>query len=66
MEVLVNKIRQEYQSVANFCDEEGFGIGVVNGLRKRTSDHFKRGSKAYKTYKRLKALGYIKETEEIS
>jgi len=64
MEILTKKICESYQNLPNFCKEEGLSLNVVNSLRKKKGNYFRTGSKAFKAYKRLKALGFIKEEDQ--
>ena len=64
MKILTKKICEKYQNIPNFCEEEGLSISVINSLKRKKGNYFKTGSKAFKTYKRLKALGFIEEDEQ--
>jgi len=67
MDIDEAKIREEYGSINTFCKEENIGIGVYNGLRKKRTNVFQKGSASFKAYKKLKALGFIKiQTEKAS
>jgi len=63
IEINIAKIREDYGSLAEFARKEDISLPVIIGITKKTSDHFKRGSSAFKAFKIIKSLGYIKERE---
>jgi len=68
MKISKEDVKKDYGSILAFCDEEGIGIGVFNGLLKKTTNSFKRDkdgkiSSSQKAFKRLRVLGYVKDEE---
>lgn len=65
IEIDFDKIRDDFGSVSEFSKSEEISVSVINGISKKTSNHFKSGSKSFKAFKTLKRLGYIKEKEIV-
>lgn len=59
-----NAIKLKYGSLAQFIREEGIDDGVFFGLLKKKSISFKKGSKAWKAFKQIQNLGFVKINKE--
>lgn len=66
IELNLSKIREDYGSLAEFARKEEIRLPLIVAITKKKSDHFKSGSDAFKAFKIIKRLGYIKEKEIVA
>ncbi|NBK99473.1 MAG: hypothetical protein EOM50_15935 [Erysipelotrichia bacterium] len=59
-----DSIKLKYGSLAEFTREESIDEGVFFGLLKKKSISFQKGSKAWKAFKQIQNLGFVKINKE--